>query len=82
MAAAALLRGSGTIEGSGTTLVFAGSSGAGKACLAAEVVVRRDVRAKFGDAVVWLQVSGFCCVRSWFCLMLWRFFFNLKTKYF
>ncbi|CBN79515.2 hypothetical protein (Partial), partial [Ectocarpus siliculosus] len=44
--------------GKGETVVtFAGSSGAGKACLAAEVVGRRDVRAKFGDSVLWLQVG-------------------------
>lgn len=40
-------------------VTFAGSSGAGKACLAAEVVGRRDVRAKFGDGVLWLQVEVF-----------------------
>ncbi|CAN0487973.1 unnamed protein product, partial [Ectocarpus sp. 12 AP-2014] len=59
-AAAALLRG---VDGGGggwkgeTVVTFAGSSGAGKACLAAEVVGRRDVRAKFGDSVLWLQVG-------------------------
>lgn len=59
-AAAALLRGA---DGGGggwkgeTVVTFAGSSGAGKACLAAEVVGRRDVRAKFGDSVLWLQVG-------------------------
>ncbi|CAM9431400.1 unnamed protein product, partial [Ectocarpus sp. 13 AM-2016] len=59
-AAAALLRGADSGGGGwkGETVVtFAGSSGAGKACLAAEVVGRRDVRAKFGDSVLWLQVG-------------------------
>ncbi|CAN0098057.1 unnamed protein product, partial [Ectocarpus sp. 4 AP-2014] len=59
-AAAALLRGADGGDGGwkGETVVtFAGSSGAGKACLAAEVVGRRDVRAKFGDSVLWLQVG-------------------------
>lgn len=37
-------------------MAFAGSPGAGKACLAAEVVGRKDVRAKFGEGVLWLQV--------------------------
>lgn len=71
LAATALLRGSGTIEGSGTTLVFAGNSGAGKACLAAEVVTRRDVRAKFGDAVVWLQVRSWLFFRRGGGLLFW-----------
>ncbi|CAN0413194.1 unnamed protein product, partial [Ectocarpus fasciculatus] len=64
-AAAALLRGADDGGGGGggggckgeTVVTFAGSSGAGKACLAAEVVGRRDVRAKFGDGVLWLQVG-------------------------
>ncbi|CAN0083415.1 unnamed protein product, partial [Hapterophycus canaliculatus] len=59
-AAAALLRGAGGGGGGwrgGAVVTFAGSSGAGKACLAAEVVGRRDVRAKFGDGVLWLQVG-------------------------
>lgn len=60
MAAAALLRGvddggAGGWRG-GAVVTFAGSSGAGKACLAAEVVGRKDVRAKFGEGVLWLQV--------------------------
>ena len=59
-AGAALLRGRVARDGSGwaegTTVVLIGSSGAGKACLAAEVVGRRDIRAKFGDEVLWLQV--------------------------
>ncbi|CAM9702766.1 unnamed protein product, partial [Scytosiphon promiscuus] len=59
-AAAALLRGADGGGGGwrgGAVVTFAGSSGAGKACLAAEVVGRRDVRAKFGDGVLWLQVG-------------------------
>eukprot|EP00904_Undaria_pinnatifida_P008227 jgi/Undpi1/4534/HiC_scaffold_18.g07888.m1 len=41
----------------GAVVAFAGSPGAGKACLAAEVVGRLDVRAKFGEGVLWLQVG-------------------------
>lgn len=56
-AVAPLLRGSGERGGGGGVVVaFAGSPGAGKSCLAAEVVRRRDVRAKFADGVLWLQV--------------------------
>lgn len=54
------VRGSGgaSQENQGSIVVaFTGGSGAGKACLAAEVIGRRDVRARFADAVVWLQVS-------------------------
>lgn len=61
-AAAALLRGAGGGSGGGwrggAVVAFTGSPGAGKACLAAEVVGRKDVRAKFGEGVLWLQVRG------------------------
>lgn len=71
-AAAALLRGADGGGGGwrgGAVVTFAGSSGAGKACLAAEVVGRRDVRAKFGDGVLWLQVCACVCDSSglWVC---------------
>lgn len=38
---------------------FAGNPGTGKACLAADVVARKDVRAKFEERVLWLQVCGY-----------------------
>lgn len=42
----------------GVVVAFAGCSGSGKTCLAGELVRRRDVRAKFGEGVLWLQVRG------------------------
>lgn len=49
--------GSGEDVRGGVVVSLAGSSGAGKACLAAEVVGRKDVRAKFSNEVLWLQVK-------------------------
>lgn len=42
----------------GAVVSLAGNPGSGKACLAADVVSRKDVRAKFEERILWLQVMS------------------------